>query len=162
MKKIIPFIILFVICPFRSPPALAEEQFTCLTTALVKTFHSLDNYLDKEIEVVVRILTRTDVEPSDRKGSVLYALKFHDMLCDAFMRHGWRVTHPLSEKLDGGTLELTFEPRMKHVVMKTFVYPCDNDPFWNMMKYRGGSHEKYFDRVANKAQTCIKAKYRLR
>lgn len=51
---------------------------------------------------------------------------------------------------------------MKRVVMKTFIYACDKDPLWKMMKYRGGSREKYFDRVANKAQTCIKAKYRFR
>jgi len=31
-----------------------------------------------------------------------------------------------------------------------------------MMKYRGGSHEKYFDSVADKARTCIKTKYRLK
>jgi len=53
-------------------------------------------------------------------------------------RQGWRVTHPLREKLDAGTLELTFAPGMKRVVMKTLIYPCDEDPLWNMMKYRCG------------------------
>ena len=130
-------------------PALAGEQFPYLTTALMKTFHSAENYPGKEVEVIVTILTRSDVEPSDRKGSILYALKFHDMLCDAFVRQGWRVTHPLSEKLDAcatlrraGSLELTFERRMKRVVIKTFIYPRDKDPLWNMMKYRGGSYER--------------------
>jgi len=159
MKKILPLIIMFTLV---SAPALAGQQLPYLTTALAKTFHSMDSYRPKEVEVMVRILTRTDVEPSDRKGSILYGLKFHDMLCDAFMRQGWRVTHPLSEKLDAGTLELTFEPRMKRVVMKTFIYPYDKDPFWNMMKHRGSSYDKYFDSVANKAQDCIKAKYHLR
>lgn len=159
MKKILLIIIAFALV---STPALAGEHLPYLSTALVKTFHSADNYPGKEVEVMVRILTRTDVEPSDRKGSILYALKFHDMLCDAFMGQGWRVIHPLSEKSDAGALELTFESRMKRVVMKTFIYPCDKDPLWNMMKYRGGSHEKYFGSVAAKAQACIKTKYRLR
>ena len=123
-------------------PALAGEQFPYLTTALVKTFHSMENYPGKEVEVMIRILTHTDVELSDRKGSILYALKFHDMLCDAFIRKGWRTAHPLSEKPDAGSLELTFERRMKRVVIKTFIYPCDKDPLWNMMKYRGGSYER--------------------
>lgn len=123
-------------------PALAGEQFPYLTTALMKTFHSAENYPGKEVLVIVTILTRSDVEPSDRKGSILYALKFHDMLCDAFVRQGWRTAQPLSEKRDGGALELTFERRMKRVVIKTFIYPCDKDPLWNMMKYRGGSYER--------------------
>jgi len=166
MKKILPLIIILALF---SAPAMAGEQLPYLTTVLAKTFHSMENYPGKEVEVTISILTRTDVEPSDRKGSILYALKFHDMLCDAFMRQGWRVTHPLSEKLDAcptlrraGSLELTFETRMKSVVMKTFIYPCDNDPLWNMMKYRSGSSDKYFDSVANKAEACIKTKYRLR
>jgi len=158
MKKILPLIIVFALV---SAPALAGQQLPYLTTALVKTFHSMDSYRPKEVEVMVRIFTRTDVDTSDRKGSILYALKFHDMLCDAFMRQGWRTAQPLSEKRDGGALELTFERRMKRVVMKTFIYPCDNDPLWNMMKYRGGSYERYFDSVTNKAQECIKAKYLL-
>ena len=164
--KILLFVILLGI---SCTPCMAGDQFPFLITTLVKTFHTLENYSAKEVEVMVTILTRTDVEPSDRKGSILYALKYHDMLCNAFMRQGWHVTHPLSEKLNAcpmvrraGTLELTFEPRMKRVVMKTFIYPCDKDPLWNMMKYRGGSYDKYFERVANKAETCIKDKYRLR
>ena len=87
---------------------------------------------------MIRILIRTDVESSDRKGSILHALKYHDKLCDAFMRQGWRPTHPLSEKLDAGSPELTFESRMKRVVMKTFIYPCDKDFLWNIMKYPKG------------------------
>ena len=148
MKRTIPLIV-FIMLALVSAPALAGERFRCLTTALMKTFHSAENYPGKEVLVIVTILTRSDVEPSDRKGSILYALKFHDMLCDAFVRQRWRVTHPLSEKLDAcatlrraGSLELTFERRMKRVVMKTFIYPCDNDPLWNTMKYRGGSYER--------------------
>ena len=146
MKKILPIIIALALFP---APAPAENHLPYLTTALIKTFHSTESYPGKEVEVVVRILTHTDVELSDRKGSILYALKYHDMLCDAFVRQGWRVTHPLSEKLDAcatlrraGSLELTFERRMKRVVIKTFIYPCDKDPLWNMMKYRGGSYER--------------------
>jgi len=161
MKRIMPLIVSIMIALFPVP-ALAGQQLPYLISAFIKTFHSAENYPGKEVEVTVTVLTRSDVEPSDRKGSILYALKFHDMLCDAFIRRGWRVTHPITEKLDAGTLELTFEPRMKRVVMKTFIYPCDKDPLWNMMKYRGGSYHKYFDKVANKAQDCIKTKNKLR
>jgi hypothetical protein len=133
-----------------------------LTTALVKRYHSTNNYQTQELDVVVRVLTDANVEPADRRGSLLYALKFHTMLCEAFERLGWRKTDPLSAKLDAGTLELTFEPRMKGVVMKTFVYPCDSQRLWNMMKYRGGSKDKYFDRVVEKTQTCIEEKQRFR
>ena len=156
--KILLFVMLSGLLPVSS---VAGDQLPYLITALVKTYYSTDSYPGKEVQVMVTIITRTDVEPSDRKGSVLYALKFHDMLCDAFIKQGWHVTHPLSKGLDAGTLELTFEPRMKRVVMKTFVYPCNKDPLWNMMKYRGGSYEQYFDNVAGKTEDCIKEKHHL-
>jgi len=55
MKKILPLIIIFALV---STPALAGERFPYLTTALVKTFHSMENYPGKEVEVI-RILIHT-------------------------------------------------------------------------------------------------------
>ena len=161
MRKI-TILLLVILLALSTGLSLALDQSPYLTTTLTKTYHTIQDYPRREVEVMVTILTRTDIEPSDTKGSIIYAFKFHDMLCDAFLRKGWSVTHPLAKKLDAGTIELTFEPRLKRVVMKTFIYPCDKDPLWNMMKYRGGSHEKYFDKVAEKTETCIRDKYHLR
>jgi len=158
MKHILPFA---VTCLLLCSTALADD-LPYLTTALAKTYHTGQSYRGEEVDVMVRILTDANVEPSDRKGSILYALKFHNMLCEAFERRGWLKAHPLSEKLDAGTLELTFEPRMKGVVMKTFIYPCDSQRLWNMMKYRAGSKGKYFAQVAEKAEGCIEEKNGLR
>ncbi len=157
MRKI-TILLLVVLLALSTGLSLALDQSPYLITALTKTYHTMHDYPRREVEVMVTILTRTDIEPSDTKGSIIYAFKFHDMLCDAFLRKGWSVTHPLAKKLDAGTIELTFEPRLKRVVMKTFIYPCDKDPLWNIMKYRGGSHEKYFDKVADKTETCIEHK----
>ncbi len=159
MKRILQFALFVAIC---YSTALAGD-FPYLTTVLGKTYHrTAQGYRGEEVDVIVRVLSSSAVEPSDRKGSVLYAFKFHEMLCHAFERLGWKVIHPLSESLDAGTLELTFEPRMKGVVMKTFIYPCDKDPLWNMMKFRGGSKTKYFDQVAEKAEGCIQDKFQFR
>lgn len=157
MKGIIPFILtFFVFCG-----TVLAGDLPYLTSALGKTYRTTQTFPGKEVDLMVRVLTSSAVEPYDRKGSILYAFKYHELLCRAFERRGWKVIHPLSDNVDAGTLELTFEPRMKGVVMKTFIYPCDSSRLWNMMKYRGGSEAKYFDQVVRKAIGCIRDKFQL-
>ena len=158
MKKTIVLIILGI---FLMSPAHAGDA-PYLTTALCRTFQEKSSYPSKEVEVSVKIMTNTNIGNENKKESVLYGLKYHEMLYRAFERQGWTYCPLINDKVDVGSLEITFEPRMKTIVLKTFVYPCDESKLWNMFKYRGGSHVKYFDQAVNKAVECIKQKHDFR
>lgn len=77
-------------------------------------------------------------------------------------RRGWTERDPFFEASDAGSIEIIQEERMKGVVTKTFLYVCTDDELWNMVKYRGGSFEKYLEKVVNKTENCIKEKFDFR
>ncbi len=163
MRKIILMVMVFFISTTTFSAAFAED-FPFITTALSKKYIDKNVYPNKETEVGIKILTNTSIVANKRKESILYALDFHEKLCKAFLKKGWQITHPLDVQNDMGALELTFEPRMnlklkKTIVMKTFLYVCEDDRLWNMVKYRGGSVVKYFDKIVNKTENCIENKY---
>ncbi|GEM_PF-3034990 len=159
MKTIAATIAVSVLLLISCVTCVAEDPSPYFLTTLAKTFHSLETLPREEVEIMIRVITHTDIDPSNRKDSIAYALKYHDQLCDSLQRRGWHVIHPLSKKIDAGTLEITFQPKRKRMEIKTFIYPCGSDPLWNTMKYRGGSHGKYFDAVSDKAQECIMARF---
>ena len=158
MRIITLMVIVFLISTATFSAAFAED-FPFITTALSKRYIDKNVYPNKETEVAVKILTNTSIDANKRKESILYALNFHEKLCQAFLKKGWQTCHPLDVQNDMGALELTFEPRMNlklkaTIVMKTFLYVCEDDKLWNMVKYRGGSVVKYFDKIVNKTENC--------
>jgi len=160
MRKIILMVMVFFISTATFSDAFAED-LPFITTALSKKYIDKNVYPNKETQVAIKILTNTSIDANKRKESILYALDFHEKLCKAFLKKGWQTCHPLDVQNDLGVLELTFEPRMnlklkKTIVMKTFLHVCEDDRLWNMVKYRGGSVVKYFDKIVNKTENCVR------
>lgn len=142
-------------------PNAYSGDFPFLTTGLFKKYQDTSVYPHKDVEVMINVITNTEVDSNRKKESIFFALKNHERLTDAFIRSGWRECHLLDNKFQVGHIELVFEPRMnlkfdETIVIKTFVYVCESDKLWNMLKYRGGNIEKYFDKVVVKTENCIK------
>ena len=141
--------------------ASERDDLPFLVTTLSKTFLIKHVFPEKEVTLMLRVLSNTNTGNPEIKKNVLAAFEYHQMLVKTFQREGWKPCDPLGHIEDAGTVEMTFEHRSRGMGIKTFVYSCDASKVWNMMKYRGGSPQKYCDSVAQKALKCIHHKYQL-
>jgi len=162
MKKVIvlSYILLF---SFLTASQAVPGDLPYLSTTLVNKKEIKDSHPSKTEEVTIQVLTNPEIEQDKDKENLLYTFSFHQQFIDAFKRKGWQEIHPLTPKKTMGTVELIFEPRVnlklkETVVMKTFLYVCEDDKQWNMVKYRGGSVDKYFDKVVGKVENCVEHK----
>ena len=165
MKRFIfPVLILLILGTVYSRAHANDLPF--LETAFSKRYYDKSVYPHKEIEIMIRVITNTNIDAGREKENVLLALQYHQRLCQAFKRKQWKICHLLDEKQQAGAIELTFEPRMNlklkgKLVIKTFVYVCESDRLWNTIKYRGGNIDKYFNKVTTKAEDCIMRNHNL-
>ena len=146
---------LFVLI-FAAP--LKAEEFNYLTTSLSKSFKSIE-YPYKNVETKITIKTRLN-DDDLTEPSILRTRDVHKKYLNAFYARGWNKINPLTDYLDAGDIEVTQEDRMnlkleEKLVLKSYLYVCENTPPWNMMKYRGGDLNKYLDSVIDRAEGCV-------
>ena len=165
MKKLILLTCIFLLSNLNLSFA-SENESPFLETAFSKIAIDETTYPHKEVEIMIKVITNSNIDAGQAKENVLHALSYHKRLCDAFKRNGWKICHPLDEKKQVGEIELTFEPRMniklkENLVIRTFIYVCGSERFRNMIKYRGGNIDKYFNKIVNKTKNCIKKTHSL-
>jgi len=136
------------------------DDFTYFNTTLCRDYIEQGSSASDKIEIKINLYTR--INPLKKKGNLSRTREIHNRACKSFKKRGWNIRDPFFEATDAGSIEIIQEERMKGVVTKTFLYLCTDDKLWNMVKYRGGSFDKYLEKVVNKAENCIKEKFDVR
>lgn len=99
----------------------SENESPFLETAFSKIAIDETIYPHKEVEIMIKVITNSNIDVGRVNENVLHALSYHQRLCDAFKRNGWKICHPLDEKNLVGEIELTFEPRMNIKLKENLV-----------------------------------------
>lgn len=159
MKNYIIFAFALFAVVFFTDNSQADD-FTYFNTTLCKDYIKQGSSTSDKTEIKIDLYTR--INPLKKKDSLSKIWEIHRRACKSFKRRGWTVRDPFFEASDAGNIEITQEERMKGVVTQTFLYLCTDDTLWNMVKYRGGSFDKYLEKIVNKTENCIKEKFDFR
>jgi len=121
--------------------------------------------LTVKIEVVTPL---EDINTVKEFSTFKKLLDLHKQAVRAFREHGWKeyLVKEITADIYAGSVVIMAEKRMnlkfkKRLVIKTFLLPCDQDPLWNMVKYRGGGLVSYFNKIVRRTERCIKENYKI-